>query len=335
MPPKKSTANVDAEVGGLYNLAGIAASRGDWRGCADYYLRAFAAGTPGSYCAWSGFTSVLREERFSATPDDVAELTRVAEDGAASALHRGMASFTRGYVRWTQGNREAAIRDYGRAIEVCRGATQQEQAARVMLPDPATRQFAPMLVGGLLQQLSEDAAANIRVFGGSLADLKAVMDSNSQKAAAGLAAEKLSVLTTSIPIGPRAPRDPAALQALKDEVSRRTQAAGLACDACRAEPAAGGKLKKCSRCRMAFYCDANCQAAAWKRGHKASCRLPGVFAVGDWVRNKTFSNNLGLRALFEVMEASSQAECKIGLICGDGTGVMVPMSSLEHVRPKH
>ena len=30
--------------------------------------------------------------------------------------------------------------------------------------------------------------------------------------------------------------------------------------------------KCCSRCKCAYYCSRDCQAAAWKSGHKATCK---------------------------------------------------------------
>ena len=33
-----------------------------------------------------------------------------------------------------------------------------------------------------------------------------------------------------------------------------------------------GAMKCCSRCKCAYYCSRDCQAAAWKSGHKATCK---------------------------------------------------------------
>jgi TPR repeat protein len=33
-----------------------------------------------------------------------------------------------------------------------------------------------------------------------------------------------------------------------------------------------GAMKCCSRCKCAYYCSQECQAAAWKSGHKATCK---------------------------------------------------------------
>jgi hypothetical protein len=33
-----------------------------------------------------------------------------------------------------------------------------------------------------------------------------------------------------------------------------------------------GTMKCCSRCKCAHYCSRDCQAVAWKSGHKATCK---------------------------------------------------------------
>jgi hypothetical protein len=33
-----------------------------------------------------------------------------------------------------------------------------------------------------------------------------------------------------------------------------------------------GAMKRCSQCKCAYYCSRECQAAAWKSGHKATCK---------------------------------------------------------------
>lgn len=44
------------------------------------------------------------------------------------------------------------------------------------------------------------------------------------------------------------------------------------CDHCgKAAKDGNNKLKRCSRCKTAWYCGSTCAAAAWKAGHKANC----------------------------------------------------------------
>lgn len=44
----------------------------------------------------------------------------------------------------------------------------------------------------------------------------------------------------------------------------------LICAKCHAHPESS--LKRCSQCKKVSYCSKNCQIAAWKGGHKATCR---------------------------------------------------------------
>lgn len=40
-------------------------------------------------------------------------------------------------------------------------------------------------------------------------------------------------------------------------------------------------MKVCTRCQFAYYCSPDCQRAAWKIGHKQTCRKPSERKVGD------------------------------------------------------
>jgi len=61
--------------------------------------------------------------------------------------------------------------------------------------------------------------------------------------------------------------------------------AGVQCDCCekyRKEDLGEEDLRRCGRCKMAFYCSAACQQKAWKeQGHRLVCRKKGEFKAGD------------------------------------------------------
>ncbi|CAE8598956.1 unnamed protein product [Polarella glacialis] len=44
---------------------------------------------------------------------------------------------------------------------------------------------------------------------------------------------------------------------------------------CHTRRVPGGKLSKCSGCRMVYYCGKECQASHWKKGHKRVCKPAG------------------------------------------------------------
>ena len=59
------------------HTAGVAANAGQWRRCADSYLEAYTIADKGwvaRYNCWSGYTSVLREDHFVATEEDLKAL---------------------------------------------------------------------------------------------------------------------------------------------------------------------------------------------------------------------------------------------------------------------
>ena len=52
---------------------------------------------------------------------------------------------------------------------------------------------------------------------------------------------------------------------------------GASCGGC----GRGGATLRCGRCKSVRYCDRRCQAFDWKRGHKATCRVPAAAAAGN------------------------------------------------------
>jgi hypothetical protein len=42
------------------------------------------------------------------------------------------------------------------------------------------------------------------------------------------------------------------------------------CDVC-GKCALGHKMKRCGRCKQAFYCSRECQETGWRKGHKSNC----------------------------------------------------------------
>ena len=121
--------------------ASLNAMQGNWRECAESYLAGHtaAAGHPLRYCFWSGFTSVLKEGHFSASARDLASLKTTSKDLTLTTLERTQAQFTRGYLRWASGDREAAVRDYRRAISMAEATPAIERHGSVLLPNEEER----------------------------------------------------------------------------------------------------------------------------------------------------------------------------------------------------
>lgn len=318
------------DAGSIYNKAAQAAMAGNWKTCADMYLRAYRAGDLQlQFCAWSGFTTVLREEHFVARESDIEALTMVAEDKRSTYLQRTSGFFTRGYLRCSSGDREGAIRDYRRALAEAAAAPESERNSRVILPNCQNGRFEPTLVGPLLEKYAEDSRSNLAVFTMN----KGVGDPDSM---ARIALDQAKGYGTSIrrshlKFGPNAPTDPLVIQTLVDEFDRRRKAGGLECDACGAAPTAATSLRKCSSCKAAFYCDKTCQQVAWTKGHKHWCRKPGFFKVGDWVRVLDHPN-LETGETVVVVGVTSEG-CQCSYIGGGDDSLMVSFSCIEHLRP--
>ena len=74
-----------------------------------------------------------------------------------------------------------------------------------------------------------------------------------------------------------------------------TPGLGLVCSFC---DKPGASLKRCGNCKLAWYCDEDCQRADWKAGHKAVCRSDSLKQVNidakslRVVRQHTESKNI-------------------------------------------
>ena len=82
------------------------------------------------------------------------------------------------------------------------------------------------------------------------------------------------------------------------------QALSTVCDFCMESKSgssgkAGGNfncstMKRCSRCKTVYYCDALCQKNAWRNHHKDECLYlkevePIIHEIPDLVRNKFYN----------------------------------------------
>lgn len=322
-------------VGDKYNSASMAASEGRWRLSADNYLQAFSeasAAHPLKLSSLSGYSSVLREGHFVATDEDMKQLKFIAESKKATALQKAMAFFARGYLRFNSGDREGAVRDYRRAIAAAESPSPREERSTVILPNKSLGTFAPTSVKKLLEETAQGARENLDI----LMNGRQTTDAAAADMSQGWGAGSRSTRHTGFIMGPNVPSDPAALQALRDEFDERNKAGGLTCDACGKIPEPQTKLHRCSSCKAAFYCNAECQKNAWALGHKKWCRKPGVYKAGDWVRvggcqnTETGPANTQVLSVVEATEAGIRVEC----VGSDGTTVLFPSEVVEHIRPK-
>ena len=317
-----------------------------WRRCAKCYLLAYTTCDPGweyKYNCWSGFTSVLMEQRFD---DDeyTRQLTRVARDPTARALDRAVARSAKGQLAYNRGDREAAARSYRRVLEVAEAATVDERQSTVLFSSAAGMRPTP--VRRLLDAEADMARFNLdqMASAGTVCGPDQIREVLSQHVRGPYTRNlRYGVLT-----GPNC-ADPVANNA---EVSKRMLVAGSSCDVCAAPRSATIRLKPCSRCKLVYYCGKSCQQAAWRLGHKDACRAPGDYRVGDYVQVHGLSSaqihglrdgaylgddRIGLlhRCVVEVANTPTTSGVPVAIIGAEpGFVVTIRPEYVKRIRPK-
>jgi hypothetical protein len=97
----------------------------------------------------------------------------------------------------------------------------------------------------------------------------------------------------------------------------------------------GSKLMTCTRCKMAFYCSAECQKAQWKKGHKAACRAPGQLEPGDDVKlvclaSRPELNDKVVQVIGRVPEREGRWQVRLS---GQQESLSVSAEKLQRIRP--
>ena len=122
-----------------------------------------------------------------------------------------------------------------------------------------------------------------------------------------------------------------------EELNCRTRVGGAKCDyaQCHAAREEGAVLRKCSRCKIMFYCGPDCQRAAWRAGHKHACRKEGEVKVGDWVKLDGLQKRPELNDMVVevVCEANDEGRWVVGIVGNNGNTFSVAKSKLRRVRP--
>ena len=114
---------------------------------------------------------------------------------------------------------------------------------------------------------------------------------------------------------------------------------GLFCDGCGKESENCASLFKCKKCRLAFYCNAECQAKAWEAGHHHHCKPYGRFQEGDMaiLQNLQKAGHLNNRWVRVEGKAASPGRLAVHLLHdGNETGkvMAVKKKNLRHHRPR-
>jgi len=273
----------DGKLLATYMHAVENAQAGRWLQSADDYLQAYMMPSCAKWNAYyhvlSGFTSIIRDNRFPATQTHMRALKQIARDESRPVLHRAQAHFTRGLARRDAGDRQGAARDYMACIEVVAQATEADRATCFFntTPDGGIHE----VVGKELDRIAKDAHANLS----NLRNPSRRMSPESL--ARAMATSEIRGSQNSIHImgggvGPCG--DHEENTAKLEAAMARLPVNGDKCDQCGAKPdSTEVKLRWCGRCSMACYCSPECAKVAWKAGHKQACRAPGQYEVGDLV----------------------------------------------------
>ncbi len=274
-------------VGKAFNSAMKHARAGRWRRAADAYLKCYllpaCAAWEGSALALDGFTSIVQDGRLSAaqTVPYIKALKRIARDEARPLYDRVKAYFARGLAKWDAGSRETAQDDYRRAMQLAATATSADRSGVVWRCQSAAGPER-CSVSDEVDRIAANARDNLGVLTGQYDG-----DRAAHAAAAAAEGARRGTLNPVRNVGGGAvvapsDADAGSNAALADAMAR-LRVGGDRCDQCGAEAPEEKPLKKCGRCRMAFYCSKECAKAAWRGGHKQACRSPGQFHVGDLV----------------------------------------------------
>jgi tetratricopeptide (TPR) repeat protein len=325
---------------------------GRFRESADAYLTAYLMPSCAhTDCWWNmlrGFTSIVCDGHFPASDKHLKALKRISRDESYPLLHRAEAQLTRGLARYAAGNREEAARDYTATLEIISRATPAQRKVRVwdtgLQPD-GNFGLVQMAVGDVLDQQADDARCNLgslrRQLDGqtALPEAQAAAEARARtEAAAHQAGIVVSgTATTCRPltgdigqIGNLSENEAALADAMK-----RLAVGGDRCDRCGQPASENAPLKRCARCQLAYYCSPECSKQAWKAGHKAACRAPGQFEVGDKVQVQGLVSQPQLNgSILEVRGAAPGGAGRIAtaLIGGEVEKALKP-ENLRRLRP--
>lgn len=272
-----------------------------WRKSADQYLLAFrklGKRAPWAHYILDGYTSLLTEEHTYPTDSDLATLRTVSRDKNRPLVVRTQAAFALGLSLWLRGDRDGAAEAYRKCVfmhESARAADKSFKLNSLPLGAPATA--------------AAQLAANENLVRQNLAVLEG---RGGLKSPGARDARRLS------------PGVPVNVRPFEEE-------GGRACDACRLERGQR-KLKQCARCELAWYCDPECQRAAWRRGHKRVCHV-GV-AVGDTVVLGKLQSRPELNGKRGIVQEATEQEGRwaVELCDGGSRQISIAEKNLKRVR---
>lgn len=279
-------------------------------------------------------TSILTETYFPQRDADVKALEKFKHDKSEPSLFRTEAAFTLALLNWSSGDRVEAAENYRSTIRIGRKAKEKERKKTVVsvsgtsISVDLTNAFKN--VGGLIDQVVKQAEEH-------LANLEKTFTSApsttpSLKIRSDGSAKLPSARMNGIPMGPLA----APLS--DDECDWLVSVGGGECDHCKKTLKKLGMkhLLLCSKCKLAFYCSADCQGRQWRAGHKDACRKPGQVKEGDYVRIDGLVSRPELNGIVVQVQGalSTQPGCFEVRIHGGDASISVAHEKLQQLRPR-
>lgn len=340
---KRSFIITMSDFGTCANAAVVAFQQGNHRLSANKYIEAYHLAPQNDKTLWQifhGYTSILKEEYFPATDNDLKSLQRIADDKSQGKLYRVEASFTCGLLLWIRNQREEAANYYRKAVRIAQRTSEKERKKTLMatLVSPDGNQITGLgmkSIGEIMDPIVEDAQGNLnkmehttigfdpKLFPPSAQQQKLRSDGTPMPSAAR---------NTSIPLGPL----PTSIT--QEQIGRLLSVGGNQCDGCQKtlEELGRKQLQRCTRCGKTWYCGRECQTEAWKKGHKDFCRKPGEIKKGDYVRIQGLQSKPELNGtLVELVDEDPNNPGKRWLtrIPGGDTSVSIATGKLEQLRP--
>jgi hypothetical protein len=263
----ENTYRIEMELWQRLNQEAVQAfHQGDHCLSATKYLESFRA-TPDKwdFHRWQimqGYTSVLRENYFVPSDDDLRNVREIANDSKELKLYRCEAAFTYALLSWDRNEREEAAEYYCEVSRLAEKVKKSERRHRVLgtLTSPDGNHpigVGAKSMGDLLGGIKNRATDNLEKM--QAPKIVSIHDNLPSPPPGRLRSDGTpmpeSVYFTGVGIGPEA------IDLTKEMANHMLSVGGDRCDYCQktAEEMDLKWLNKCKRCSKAWYCGKDCQ----------------------------------------------------------------------------
>jgi hypothetical protein len=285
-----------------------------------------------------GYASVLRENYFVPSDDDLRNVREIANDSKELKLYRCEAAFTYALLSWDRNEREEAAEYYCEVSRLAEKVKKSERRHRVLgtLTSPDGNHpigVGAKSMGDLLGGIKNRATDNLEKM--QAPKIVSIHDNLPSPPPGRLRSDGTpmpeSVYFTGVGIGPEA------IDLTREMANHMLSVGGDCCDYCQktAEEMDLKWLNKCKRCSKAWYCGKDCQLKQWNAGHKKCCRKPGEIKAQDYVRlnglvSKPELNNMMVKVIGQDLNSEGRWEVQFP---GGNKSVSIAVANMEQLRP--